>query len=140
MRRVAVVVAMCTAMLVTTAEAQTTVLPAKKAGSTSGRTPGGNDPGSAARDRATTSAPNLSGTIPQTERPPVVQEHKPIVVAPAPTPPAPARASPPDGGGTSECNCYRMEREMTRNRDGSITERWTQRLDGKKSLGCCPRR
>jgi len=141
MGRLAVVVAICAAMLVTTAEAQTKVAPTKPPGSgTSGGAPHGNDPGSAERERATTSAPNLRGSLPSVPSAPNVQQQKPITVAPAASPPKAARPGSPDGGGTSECNCYRMERELTRNRDGSITQRWTQRLDGTKSLACCPRR
>lgn len=134
-----VVVVICTALLVTTAHAQTTVAPAKKPGGTLGNTSHGGDPGSAVRDRATTSAPNLSGSIPQTGRAPEVQEHKAIRAAPIVSPPQAARPAPPDGGGTSECDCYRMEREMIRNRDGSISQQFTKRLDGTKSLACCRR-
>lgn len=139
MRLLVVAVAMCTALLVTTAHAQTTVAPAKKPGTTSGPAPHGNDPGSIARERATTSAPNLSGSIPQPGRAPEVQEHKAIRAAPIVSPPQAARPAPPDGGGTSECDCYRMEREMIRNRDGSISQQFTKRLDGTKSLACCRR-
>jgi len=138
MGRVAVVVAMCTAMLVTAAQAQTTHVPSKPPGSTV-RPPHG-DQGSAERERATTSEPNLRGSIPQPGRPPEVKEHKAIRVAPAASPPKAARPASPDGGGTSECDCYQTEFVDTRDRDGRIVRQQYWRLTGRKSLNCCPRR
>jgi hypothetical protein len=135
------VAAMCAALIVTTAHAQTIQGPTQLP-----RGPGGQgglplvNHGTTEPGRATTTAPNLRGSLPAVGAAPKVQTQQPIAPAAGVSPPPVARAGTPDGGDASACDCYRMETMMIRNRDGSITRRQVRRAAGTKSLACCPRR
>jgi len=130
MGRLAVVVAICTAILLTDAQAQTLQRPQGPTIEYTRPPTGGQGPMGSPSDPIILK-PDLKGSLPAPTPAPQVR--------PQVAPPPPPRAAVPDGGGTSDCECYRMEFVDIVGRDGRLTRQHVMRSTGTKSLACCRR-
>jgi hypothetical protein len=121
--------------IVSTASAQTVYRgPAGMTGGLSVPGVGGTAAGTGLSGSPTLTTPGLSGTLPATAAPQVIQQ-SPVVVAP---PRAPVAAAP-DGGDTTECDCYRTDMIPIASASGQVTWRTQRVRTGQKSSACCPR-